>query len=320
LPVSNPSSSFSAKQLRVTFTLTNSNAVFVGPNGAAPGNSLQLTGLRMSATIQGGGLPAWPSATVRIYGMLQTDMNALAVQQLTNGKTGYLQNTVLIEANSGNGWSAVFAGNILTAAPNYDAMPDVSFDVTAMTGLFDSVNPATVTSFPGSAGIADILSTIVAKMNRKFINNGVTGVTSGAVYRPESTTEQLRLVCQAYNIDAVFSADDTAVTVTPKGSADTSFNFTLSPTSGLVGYPKALANGMVSIRALFNPAFHVKAPITIANSDVVIDPGVPSTLNSLANGDWLVTSITNTLEALKPDGAWFSDMVLYPPGDTAVTT
>lgn len=308
-------SSFTLKQLRVTFTLNNSNAVFVGSSGAAQGNTLQLTGLRMSATIEGSGSPAWLNATLLVYGMNQADMNALAVQTIANGKTGYLPNTVLIEANSGSGWSAVFSGNILTAAPDYGTMPDVPLIVVAVTAAFDSVNPATPTSFPASAAVADIISVIVSKMNRAFVNNGVTAVTSGATYYPQSLTEQLRAVCKAFDVDPVFSGDDTLVTISPIGQSDAAVPFVLSPSTGLVGYPTPQANGLVLVRALFNPVFHKKSPITIQGSDAVISQGVPVTYNSIANGDWIVCSITNTLESSKPDGAWFSDMVMYPAAD-----
>jgi hypothetical protein len=315
-----PLSSFTAKQLRVTFTLTNSNAVFVGAQGAVLGNNLQLTNLRMSAIIKGAGFPSFPEMTLKIYGMNQADMNALAVQVVSSGKTGWLPNTVLVEANSGNGWAAAFAGNILTAAPDYAGMPDVPLVVTSMSKSYDLVNPATPSSFPGGTAVFDIISVIAAKMGITPINNGVTTVTSGATYYPQASAVQLRQVCKAFNIDPVFSTDGLVVTVTPKGQADSTTPFILSPTSGLQGYPTPQANGFLAVRSLYNPVFHVKSPITIQGSDVVIDTGVPTTLNSLANGDWLVTTITNTLEALKPDGAWFSDMILYPPNAPAVAT
>ncbi len=303
----------------MSFTLNNSNAVFAGTNS----NVLTLTGLRMSAVIKGAGFPAFPEAHLRVFGMAQADMNALAVQTVSSGKTGWLPNTVLIEANASdddNGWTAVFAGNILTAAPDYSRAPDVPLVVTSMSKSYDLVNPATPTSFPASAAVADILSVIAAKMGIAFVNNGVNITTSGATYYPQASADQMRAVCQAFDLDPVFSNNDLVVTVSPKGQGDASETFILSPTSGLVGYPQAQANGFIAVRSLFNPAFHVKSKITIQGSDVVIDPNLPSTLNSIANGDWVVSQITNSLDALLPDGQWFSDMVLYPPNTAAIPT
>jgi hypothetical protein len=317
-----PLSSFTAKLLRVTFQLTNSNAVFVGANGAVLGNTLQIAGLRMSAVIKGAGFPSFPEMTLKIFGMEQADMNALAVQVVSSGKTGWLPNTVLVEANSGNGWAAAFAGNILTAAPDYASMPNVPLVVTSMSKSYDLVNPATPTSFPASAAVFDIISVIAAKMGINAINNGVTTVTSGATYFPQASADQLRKVCFAYDIDPVFSTDGLVVTVTPKGQSDATAPFVLSPTSGLQGYPTPQANGFLAVRSLYNPAFHVKSPIVVQGSDVVLDQTLKgsTTLNSIANGSWIVTAITNTLEASVPDGSWFSDMILYPPNAPAVGT
>jgi hypothetical protein len=313
--------SFTSKSLRATFTLANSKAVFAGTSG----NVLQLTGLRMSVVVVGAGFPAFATATLRIFGMAQADMNALSVQVASAGKTGWLPNTVLVEANSTgdpNGWSAVYAGNIQTAAPDYARAPDVPLVVTSMTKSYDLVNPATPTSFPASSAVADVASVIVAKMGRAFINDGVTAVTSGPTYIPYASADQLRTLCTAYNLEPIFSPDDQVITITPKGSGTSEAAWVLSPSSGLVGYPRPLGNGFIEVRSLFNPAFHIHSKITIQGSDVVIDTTLDAStqLNSLANGDWLVTSIVNSLDALLPEGQWFSDMVLYPPNITAVTT
>jgi len=302
--------------MRVTFTLNGSNAVFPGTTA----NQLQLTGLRMSATIVGGGYPAWPSATIKIYGMALKDMNALAVQVVEFGKTGYLPNSVLVEANGGDGWAAAYAGNILTAATDYSAQPDVPLVVTSMWGVYDSVAPATITNFPSSAAVADVLSVIIGKMGQAFINNGVTGSTGGAVYYSGSLTDQLRAVCAAYNLDPTPNGTNTGITVSPKGQPDSDAPIILTPQTGLVANPVPQANGRLTARALYNPAYHVKSSVTIQGSTSVIDNnGVPTSLNSTANGEWFVSSVTNTIEALTPNGAWFSDLLLSPPSLAVAT-
>jgi hypothetical protein len=304
---------YTVKQLRATFTLNGSNAVFA-QTGA---NVLTVAGLRMSAVIKGSGFPSFPEATLRVWGMAQQDMNALSVVKVDSGKTGFLPNTVLIEANSGQGWAAAFAGNIQTAGADYSSAPDVCLSVTSMTKSYDLANPATPSAFPVSTSVFDIISVIAAKMGITAINNGVSVSTGGPTYYPQASADQLRAVCTAYNLDPAFSSDGFTVIVSPKGQADASTPFVLTPSSGLVGYPQAQGNGFIAVRSIYNPVFHVKSPITIQGSDVVVDPNLPATLNSLANGNWVVSAITNTLEALKPDGAWFSDMVMYPPNTTA---
>lgn len=307
--------------MRVTFTLTNSGASFAGSNGS---NVLTLTGLRMRAVIKGAGVPAFPEATVKIYGMAQADMNALAIVQVDGGQPGYFFNSVRVEANSSgqpDGWSTVFAGQIITAGPDYDAAPNACLNVTAVTGGFDLLNPASPTSYPGTATVDSIVSTIAQKLGAGYQNNGVTTSLTRS-YFAGTLSDQLRTVAQHANIDFTWDQNQNLIIITPKGGALSIAKFTLSPSSGLVGYPKVLGNGYIQVRSFYNPAFRTKAPITIQGSDVVVDtqPGFSKALNSAADGDWIIGPLTNTIDALEPNANWFTDMTCYPvtqPGPSA---
>jgi hypothetical protein len=308
-----PQASFTAKQMRVTFTLTNSGAVFAGSGN---NNVLTLTGLRMRAVIKGAGVPAFPEATLKIFGMAQADMNALAIVQVDGGQPGYFFNSVKIEANSSgtpDGWSTVFAGQIITAGPDYDALPNACLSVSAVTGGFDLLNPATPTSYPGTATVDSIVSTIAQKLTVAYQNNGVTG-TLTKTYLSGTLSDQLRTVAQQANIDFTWDQNQNLIVISPKGSPLGIARFTLSPSSGLVGYPKVLGNGYIQVRSFYNPAFRTKAPLTIVGSDVVVDtqPGFSKALNSAADGDWIIGPMTNTIDALEPNANWFSDMTCYP--------
>lgn len=299
---------YAAKNLRLTFTLTNSNAVFPGTNA----NVLQVSGLRASAVIKGAGLPAFPELSLRVYGLAQQDMNALAVVPVQGGKPQYQFNTVQVEADSGNGFSFIFSGQIYEAGPDYDDAPDVFLFVHAQAAGFDQLTPANPTSYPGTADVATIVGNIASKMSMAFENDGVTGVLTGRYYSG-TLTSQLRQVCRDASINAVIENQNLLV-ISPAGVARTNVApFILSPTSGLVGYPKVRGNGYLDVRALFNPAFRQNGPVTIQGSDVVIDPNLPKTLNSLADGNWIIGPLTHTLECQKPGGAWFTAMMLYPP-------
>jgi hypothetical protein len=301
-------SSYTVKNLRVTFTLTNSNAVFPGTNA----NQLQVSGLRISVTVKGAGLPAFPEASIRIYGMAQQDMNALAIVPVQGGKPEYTFNTVQIEADSGNGYSFIFSGQIYQAGPDYSGAPDVCLFVHAQSAGFDQLTPANPTSYPGTANVADIVNNIASKMSMAFENDGVTGTLTNAYYSG-TLTNQLRKVCKDAGIYASIENQNLLV-ISPAGVARTNVpSWVLSPTSGLVGYPEVLGNGYLNARSIFNPAFRQNGPITIQGSDVVIDPSLPKTLNTLADGNWIIGPLTHILESNKPQGQWFTDMKLYPP-------
>lgn len=303
-----PASSYTVKNLRVTFTLTGSNAVFPGTTA----NRLEVSGLRMSAVIKGSGRPAFPEASLRIYGLAQQDMNALAIVPVQGGKPEYSFNTVQVEADSGNGFTFIFSGQILQAGPDYSNAPDVCLFVHAQSAGFDQLTAANPTAYPGVANVADIVANLASKMSMAFENDGVTGTLTGRYYSG-TLTDQLRDVCQDANINFAIENQNLLV-ISPAGVARTNIQaWVLTPTSGLVGYPEVLGNGYLNVRSEFNPAFRQNGPVTIKGSDVVIDPALPKTLNTLADGDWIIGPLTHLLECQKPGGAWFTDMRLWPP-------
>lgn len=284
---------FTKKDLRFTFVLSN-NALFAETNS----NQLQISGLRATASIKGSGLPAFPESELTIFGLKQTDMNALTATQFQ--PLAMQRNTVLVEANAGQGFSTVFAGQIITGGPDYDGIPNVPLKVQARVLGFESLNPATPTSYTGSASIASIVSTLAAKMGYVLENNGVTGSLNNP-YFGGTLVDQLRAVKQAAGIQVFIEGN--VIAICPPGVPRNQQTFVLTPQSGLVGYPKLdFQRGFVRAKAIYNPAFRFGGPLTLQGSDV-----------PMANGSWVIGTVTHTLDSLTPNSQWFSDMLLYPP-------
>lgn len=285
---------FTKKDLRFTFVLSN-NAVFAPTNN----NKLVVNGLRATATIKGSGLPAFPEAELTIFGLDPNDMNALTATQFQ--PLAMQRNSVLVEADAGQGFSTVFAGQIITSGPDYDGIPQVPLRVQARVLGFESLNPATPTSYTGPASVATIVSSIAAKAGFVFENNGVTANLSNP-YFGGTLVDQLRAVAQQSGIDVY--TEGNVLAICPKGVPRNQSAFVLSPTSGLRGYPKLdYARGYVNVQALYNPAFRFGGPLTVEGSDI-----------PLANGKWVIGTVSHTLEAQVFNGQWFSHMLLYPPG------
>lgn len=307
---------FTEKRLRFTFILSN-NTVFAGTNS----NKLVLEGLRAQVNIQGSGMPAFPQAEMRVYGMFQSDMNALIA--LSFQTEGVFRNSVIVEANDGRGWSTAFAGQILTAGPDYSAAPDVCLYVTSRMLGFESINPAQATSYPGSTDVATIVSNIAAKMGASFENNGVQ-VTLSAPYFHGVLTEQLRDVCRAANIDCYQEAGNnqaqnltTTIIICPAGSPRGGLPvFVLSPSSGLDGYPVRESRGYLQVLAYYNPAFRQGGQIDLSNAGA---PDVPGDTFFNANGRWLIGTLSHALSSQMPSGPWFSSILAYPPGSPPPT-
>jgi hypothetical protein len=289
---------FTKKDLRFTFTLSN-NAVFAGTNS----NVLKVAGLRATASLKGSGFPSFPTADISVYGLSQSDMIGLTALQFL--PLNLQRNSVQVETNSSSGWSTVFAGQIITAGPDYANVPEVPLNVSAQILFFDQLNPATPTSYPGTASVAEVVSTIAAKMGRVFENNGVETQLSSP-YFSGTLTDQLRAVAQHSGITVYTPPDENVVAICPRGVPRKKVEtFVLTPASGLVGYPVLdYQRGIVRVRSIFNPAFRFGGPLTVQGSDV------PS-----ANGKWCIGTITHELSSLMPGGPWFSDMLLYPPGE-----
>jgi len=287
---------FTVKDLRFTFTLSN-NAVFRYPDNS---NVLQVHGLRDSAILKGGGLPAFPEAELTVYGLSQSDMNALT--SLAFQPLAMQRNSVLVEADNGDGqgFSAVFAGQIITSGPDYSHLPNVPLKVHARILGFESLNPATPTSYTGPTSVVNLVRAIAAKAGYVVEDNGVTAILNNP-YFPGTLVDQLRAVKQASGIQMF--VENNVIAICPPGVPRNQQPFTLSPASGLVGYPRLdFQRGFVWAKAIYNPAFRFGGPIKIENSTV-----------PLANGSWVIGTVTHSLEAQTYNGQWFSDMLLYPP-------
>jgi hypothetical protein len=301
-------SSYAIKQLRITFTLSNSGQTF----SDNVSNQLVLSDLRAEATINGGMLPSFPDAKLRVYGMLQADMNRLSA--LTFQPLGVNPNSVQIEANSGNGYSTVFAGQITNAFVDYSGSPEVALQVNARVLGLQAMSPATATSYTGGTSVATIVSAIAAKMGYSFQNDGVDTQLSNPYYSG-TLAKQLADVCTDAGIDLYTDQLDGIIVICPHGQPRTTPTFILSPASGLVGYPTVDSQGLLQCRAFFNPAFRLGGTVTIAGSDVVIDLNqTQQTILERANGTWQIYNVVHALEALKFGGAWYSDLGLFPPG------
>ncbi len=288
-------SSFTSKELRFKFVLSN-NAVFEGTGN----NTLSVTGLRALVRVKCSGFPAFPECDVQLYGLRQSDMNALTA--LAYQLEAITRNTLTVDANSGGGWSTIFSGQILSALPDYTNAPDVSMRIQGRVLGFESIAATAATAYTGATDVATIVQNIATRMGKAFENNGVTAQLSNP-YFPGTLADQLRAVTQAAGIQLFAEPTDSVIAIAPAGVARRTPVWVLSPATGLVGYPVIESRGYINVRSIFNPAFRFGGPVRVEGSDV-----------PRANGDWQAGTLSHMLDALKPGGNWFSEMLLYPIG------
>lgn len=289
-------SSFTKKQLRATFELTNQET-FDGAH-----NALTIAGLRIVANLKYAGAPLAPELSLQIFGMLQSDMNILTTLQYK--PLAVNRNNVTLEANDGSGWSTVFSGQIITAGPDYAAAPDVVLRVHAITLYFEAINPAPPSSYTGQTDVAVIVQNIATTMGKTFENNGVQGVFLDSPYLPNTAAAQLKEVVEQAGIDLYIDGD--TIAICPKGQPRAGTVVLLNAQSGLIGYP-TIDNIGVHAACVFNTGLKFGGPVQIQSD-------VPK-----ANGTWYIYALDHALESEKPGGMWTSQLGCSEFGRVVVT-
>lgn len=279
--------SYTSKQLRVTFILAGANAKFPGSGN----NTLILTNLRMSSKTQGVARQA-AQVDLKVYGMKPEDMNALTVAWANPPVV--LNHLVILEANDGNGWVQVFKGTITEAQPQFTAQPDVYFHCLASVGYFQKIQAAPPTSYPFTVDIGVAAEGIIQAMGFKYLDGGATGVLTNP-YFTGTLYDQLAQACAAAKADFYMQGD--TVLVTPQGlPRQNQPAVVLTKDTGLVGYPVYERAGL-NVMALWNSAFQTGTPIQLTNDRV------PS-----ANGRWYPFALTHALDCNLPKGRWDSQL------------
>jgi len=280
--------SFSAaKRLRVTFILSpeNSNGVFPGTNS----NTLVLEDLRVRLQVQAVPGAISTNMSMAVYGMRKADMNALTTIFFKSINAIH-QNTVIVDADSGDGYTQVFSGMITEAQPVYDGMPAAFFQVTGIVGYQHQINPVPPSSYRGSVSVATVVADLAGKMGYAFENDGVTAVISNP-YLPGTYWDQLQRVCYASYTQYVLAADTLAIY--PYGLPRTTVpTLTVSPADILQGYPGLEKYGL-KLTTLFNPGLVPGGRVKVVGSDI------PN-----ANGLWFPFIVDHILEANIPGGLW----------------
>lgn len=298
--------SFSAKSLRTTFFLgAGSTATF--SSGA---NQLVLTGLRTVANIQAA-VNFLSQLDLQIYGMSLEDMEALST---ISGWAGYPtalgKNYVLLEASQdgGESWFTMFYGLILEAGPILEGMPETYFHCQAMPAAYlAGVQPVPGgLSYPNGATVPQVAGAIAGKMSASLELNGVGGNIPKGAYMAGSALDMLKKLPQlagntfATTIDSTGSPGGPTGTIAliPKGgSRSIPSGVTLTPQTGLVGYPTIETFG-IGVTAYFDPALKLGSVFSISGSSF-----------RPANGSWIPYAQNIQLESLKLGSSnWFARM------------
>lgn len=296
--------SFTQKQITLTVQLGQGS---FGGNGQF--DTVTLSGLRVSAllatSINNSSIGIGTTqAIVNVFGLTLSQINQLTK---AGGLWTTRQNLLTVQAGDNTKMPVVFNGGIIEAKPLFvEGDPNTPFVMTAFTGSVLAVQPATPTTYPGAADVAQIMGVLANRAGLGLENNLTTPIKMAGPYFSGTLTEQIAQCASAANIYYHIDGISKVLAIWPK-SGSRAGNTVISPANGLIGYPRFQLS-TVEVETLFNPNIFAGGTITIQNDKL-----------TAANGRWRVMSCNHTIESMMPDGQWRSSItaaaMTVPPGN-----
>jgi len=229
-----------------------------------------------------------------IYGMTLSHMNQLSTLGWAVQKPG--KDTISVYAGDASGMSLIYKGDIWQAVSDYQGGPNLPFHVVAKSGSRESalnVKPISVNS--KSADFAQLWQQIAQKMGLQPETNGIN-VKLAYPYLPYSARDMAVALAQHANVN--WTIDRDVLAAWPRYGSRQGAAPLISPQTGMVGYPSWSASG-IKIRTLFNNELKIGGKVQVQSS---ITP---------ANGTWSISKLEHNLQALTPNGEWFTTIEAY---------
>ena len=269
-----------------------------GSFGDSGADTVTVSGLRMSVTVNHSGGVALGSAQIRVYGMSLDIMNQLSIlgKAIIDGRF----NTVTVSAGDDDaGMSTVFTGTITEAWINANASPEVVFEMVAQIAVIDSLKPVAPYSSQSTADCATIMASFAQQGGYTFENGGVSVQLSNP-YFPGTLKDQAMECARAGDFN--FTIENNVFAIWPKNTARSTATTEINSDTGMVGYPVNSDTGIV-VKTLYNPV--VTFGSTVA---------VTSTITS-ASKTFTVVNVSHDLACETTDGAWFTTLQLAAFGN-----
>ena len=268
-----------------------------GTFGETGEDTVNVTGLRVTAKILKAGGPSMGTLDMTVFGLTPSIINQLSTLGLV--WTEVRRNTVIVMAyDAGASPAVVFQGTITNAWGGFEEQPEVGFHVEAHTGLIEAVMVAQPISTTGSTKVADIMSSLATTMGLSFENSGVTGVLPIS-YFWGSPRNQAQAAAKEAGIN--WTIDNGVLAIWPRGGSRGGLIPVVSDADGKINYPSYTSKG-IFVRTLFNPAIGFGQTVQVESS---LKP---------ATGPWIVYSLDYNLDAMMPGGKWEVNFSATRPG------
>lgn len=312
---------FVQRKLKLTVQLA-ANSGTNQPNTFAESgtDTVTIEGLRMNVRISNSGAAADNRAQIKVYGIPPSLMNQLSTLGLVFNLVPLNQLTIMA-GDDNAGMSTVFTGTVWAAYGDYSSQPNVPFHFECLAGAAAAAIAIPVSSFTGPTDVATIMSGLARQMGLGFENNGVS-VKLSSPYLSGSAKSQVQKCAEWAGIE--WTIDDQKLAIWPKGGNRNTPNMpTISPDTGMIGYPAFTQQGIM-VRTAFNPQISFGSLIKIESSllrgiAAAQDPrlkqiqNAPNQSTTTFPSTWAVNKIDHALDSQVPRGEWESTIFAYNP-------
>jgi hypothetical protein len=248
-------------------------------------NTKTIKGLACQADITKPGGKEKGSAQIKVWGLSYTDMENLTMLAFKPMESQ--KNLIKVSVgDEGEPLSQVFAGEITSAAADFNSSPDISMDFNAESGFYPAREVAEPLAVNGEARVSDLISAEVKKMGYSFKDEGVTDSVRNAVFNG-SPLEKVRVMADQVGCELL--VDDNQVIIIPPGGHREGSVPLLKDDSGMIGYPTFTQDG-ISVKCLYRPDLEIGALIKVESI-------VPK-----ATGTWKITKLSHSLAAYQTKG------------------
>jgi hypothetical protein len=250
-----------------------------------------VSGLRIHCETEAGGQPSKNKCKLKIYGMLEKDMETLTtIPAQANKPLAVHHNLVQVMAGDSTGMSLVFQGDISEAFASYHQPPNLHFSVEAIAGFFPSLSAVPPKSYKGAVSVSSLMSTLAAQMGYTFQDSGVTAQLKNP-YLSGTAMQQAQSIANAANIE--FGVDNEILFIAPRGAARAGMAPLISADTGLIEYPIFNKKG-IKFNCMYNPGLKLGGMVNVQSQIKV------------CCGTWRINGLKHEIACLDPGGHWTS--------------
>lgn len=263
--------------------------------------------------------------------LVVSDARVIASQQISGGISGYTMEMSLyglsskqMSVISGSGFkfnapadtyikvdvngAVFFEGVIVWARPDYNQSPDIPLQIQARSQPLNFNKSVTDTSISGAISLESLLAVVGGKAGLT-VGTCQPDMTLSGIYLNGNVITQLNEIQESLRKYRVYITYDlNHVNAYTEGSSVSPDVISLSPGSGLIGYPTFTEYGLFCT-AIYNPKF-------VMNGEIKLTTEVPN-----ASGDYVITFQSgHQISSWVDNGPYFSTLLLMPKGGISGST